>query len=92
MLEAGAEVFALSWQWVLEGDRFLMNIFISRPRSGGTAPQPVERSAAGGSGEVGREERRVGGRSRRRGGVKGSAGEGWTLRARRVHMAPTEGW
>lgn len=49
-----------SWQWVLEGDRFLMSIFIPRPRFGGTALQPVVWSAAGGPGEVGREEHRVG--------------------------------
>lgn len=48
-----------SWRWVLQGDRFLMSIFIPGRRFGGTALPRVARGAAGWLEEVGKAEPRV---------------------------------
>lgn len=74
-------VCPLFWLRVLEGDRFLMSIFILRSRFGWTAAlQPVAQSSAGTPGEGGEECRGGAGRT----GVQGSAGGGWTWSARLV--------
>lgn len=79
------------WQWVLEGDRFLMSIFIPCSRFGGTT---LQRWCGVRLEPRGRRERRAqwgAGGVAGRGGVKGSAGGGRILGAGRVYKAPAQG-
>lgn len=93
MLGVGAEVFAL-FLAVGPGRRQVFNeYFHSSPAvwRDSAAAGGVERGwrAGGGGGRRARSGARKG--VARRGGVKGSAGEGRTSGASRGHMAPAEG-